>query len=93
MLYNDSIKSLSDLEISIHKKIWDLTEVDSISRSLRDLNIKTYTFIDSYPTKIDSHYKVRFGQVAAEQLPTIFNYRIDITSGQVEKAVDWFGFK
>lgn len=88
MLYNDSIKTLTDLEISIHKKIWDLDEVDSIARDLNDLNIKTYTFIDSYPTKNDSRYSVRFGQVSDEQLPTIFNYRVDITSGLVDKAVD-----
>jgi hypothetical protein len=88
MLYNDSIKTLSDLEISVHKKIWDLAEVDSIAINLNNLNIKSYTFIDSYPTKIDGRYSVRFGQVSDEQLPTIFHYRVDITSGHADKVLD-----
>jgi hypothetical protein len=88
MMYNDSIKTLSDLEISIHKKIWDLAAVDSIAKNLSDLNIRSYTFIDGYPTKLDNRYKVRFGQVSDEQLPTIFNYRVDITSGHVDKVED-----
>ncbi|MCE2997372.1 MAG: hypothetical protein ACK5RG_17315 [Cyclobacteriaceae bacterium] len=88
MLYNDSIKTLSDLEISVHRKIWDLAEVDSIAINLNNLKILSYTLIDSYPTKNEGRYSVRFGQVSDEQLPTIFNYRVDIGSGHVYKVED-----
>ncbi|MBI3221219.1 MAG: hypothetical protein HYZ44_17045 [Bacteroidetes bacterium] len=93
MLYNDSIKALSDLETLAHKKIWDLQEVDSIARQLNELNTMTYTFIDGYPTKTDNHFTVKFGQVSDEQLPTIFKYRVDITSGRVDRVEDSLDLK
>lgn len=86
MLYDDSVSSLSDLEIQIHRKIWDQIEVDSIARSLRDNNIKAFTLIETYPTTDNDYYLIKFGQVASEKLPHIFYYKVDRESMRVQKV-------
>ncbi|UZR96788.1 hypothetical protein [Chondrinema litorale] len=88
MLYNDSIRSLSELEVSIHKKIWDREEVDSIGRYLKTKDIKTFIFIEKYPSGNAACYLVKFGQVNEEQLPAISYYRVDNKSGLIEKVLN-----
>lgn len=88
MLYNDSISTLSALEISIHKKIWDKEEVDVMARNLKAKDIKTFTFIEKYPSRNADYYMVKFGQVNEEQLPAISYYRVDNKSGLVDKVVE-----
>lgn len=88
MLYNDSISVLTDLEISIHKKIWDREEVDSVARDLRTKDIKTFTFIEKYPSNNLDYYLVKFGQVSEEKLPAISYYRVDNKSGLIDKIVE-----
>ena len=88
MLYNDSISSLTDLEISIHKKIWDQEEVSVVTRDLKTNDIKAFTFIEKYPSRIADYYLVRLGQVSEEELLTIAFYRIDNKSGKIDKVVE-----
>lgn len=88
MLYNDSISTLSELEISVHKKIWDNEEVDVIVRDLRNKDIKTFTFIVKYPSSNADYYLVKFGQINEEQLPAISYYRVDNKSGLVDKVAE-----
>ncbi len=91
MLYSDSINSLSDLEISIHKKIWDIEEVVKIAKDLKTKNIMTFTMIEGYPNESNDYYTIRFGQVLNEDLPTILNFRVNAKSGQTDKMTNTGG--
>ena len=88
MLYNDSISSLTDSEISIHRKIWDQEDVGVVTRDLKKNDIKAFTFIVKYPSKNADYYLVRLGQVLEEELRTIAFYRIDNKSGKIGKVVE-----
>ena len=85
MFYNDSISSLTELETSVHRKIWELSEVDKTAKDLESREIKTFTIIEGYPNDSVKYFTVRFGQILDEDLPTISFYRVDSKSGEIEK--------
>jgi hypothetical protein len=88
MLYNDSISSLTDLEISIHRKVWNHEDVSVVTRDLKINDIKAFTFIEKYPSRNADYYLVRLGQVSEEELLTIAFYRVDNESGKIDKVVE-----
>jgi hypothetical protein len=88
MLYDDSISSLTDLEKSIHRRVWDQEDVVVVTRDLKRNDIKAFTFIEKYPSRDADYYLVRLGQVSEEGLLTIAFYRIDNKSGKIDKVVD-----
>jgi hypothetical protein len=88
MLYNDSISGLTDLEISIHRKVWNQEDVAAVTRDLKRNDIKAFTFIEKYPSSNADYYIVRLGQVSEEDLLTIARYRIDNKSSKIDKVVE-----
>jgi hypothetical protein len=88
MLYDDSIRSLTELEISIHRKIWRLGEVSQAAKDLKHKDIKAFTVIEEYPNDSIQFFTIRFGQILDEHLPTIAFYRVDSKSGDIEKMTD-----
>ena len=88
MLYNDSISSLTDLEISIHRKVWDQEYVRVVTSDLKKNDIKGFTFIVKYPSRSADYYLVRLGQVSEEELLTIAFYRIDNKTGKIDKVIE-----
>ncbi|WP_276373716.1 hypothetical protein [Chryseolinea sp. H1M3-3] len=86
MIYHDSITHLPDSLTSIHRKIWELDDVEQMAKELKKKNILTYTLIEAYPTDSINYYTISFGQALKESLRAIWTYRISLSSGQVEKA-------
>ena len=85
MIYRDSISYLPDSLASIHKRIWELDDVDQMAKKLKKENILAYTLIEAYPTDSVPCYTISFGQALKESLQAIWTYRIRLDSRQVEK--------
>ena len=78
MLYNDTISRLSSVEITIHKKVWDLPEVKLMADEFDNKSgPKLYTQIISYPSETLDLYVVRIAQVHNEYFSTISVYQYD----------------
>jgi hypothetical protein len=86
--YSFHDKTTSSEDIRVTKLIWSLEQVRKVDKSLRQKGVRTFTMVDSRPSKENPYYIVGHYQLPTpDHLSRMSFYRVDVS----KKTVDYQG--